>query len=297
MGQQRLFPDQPDRQHVDQRGIGAALQLGLPQQPARMLRPAAQIHQQPVKDRLRRLGTDPQPLCRAQDRALGRVGRFGHMGGETVQPRDFRCQVMRRPFPPGGKGPMPGPRCPQRLPPVEMPRRPQPEAAPQDRGPIRPGRPGHQIRHRGQRHRLRAFRRQPRLQPRKVARLDRAGRGDQRHRKVVIVDLAPRHPCGQVLARQRQPHPRHPSQPGRRLRQILARLAKEGVHRHRRIQRKGRRDRARRRLCRLPQPRGQHRRNLTVLEEHVSLRCRLDAVQDFAAMRKPPVIRSNSAFR
>jgi len=79
MREKRLFPDQADGQKVDDRHVGFALKLGLPQHPARVLRPAARIHQQPVKDRLGGAFGQAQPVGRPQDHALRRVIGPGHV--------------------------------------------------------------------------------------------------------------------------------------------------------------------------------------------------------------------------
>jgi hypothetical protein len=73
-----------------------------------MLRPAAEIHQQPVKHGFRRGLGRPSALGGAQDGAFGGVGRRRDMGAEPGQAGDFRGQVAARPGPPGGKGVLPG---------------------------------------------------------------------------------------------------------------------------------------------------------------------------------------------
>lgn len=256
MGQKRLFPDQPDGEQVGQRGVTAALQLGLPEQPAGMHRPAAEVDQQAVERGLRRLFRQAQPFGSAQDGAVGGVGGFGDMGGKVLQPGNFRRQVMRCPLAPGGKRPLPPSRRPQRLPPVKEPCGPQAKAAGNDRGPVGAGGIRHQVRHRGQR--LRRIRRlvHPRLQPRQIARFDRLVGRDQRRRQVVIGDLPACDLGHQVRTRQGQTDPRHPRQPRGSGSQILTRLAQERVHRNRRIQRKRRGDRPRRCLDRLQKLRG-----------------------------------------
>ncbi len=173
MGQKRLFPDQPDCQKIGQRGIGLAFELRLPQQPARMHRPAAKVDQKPVERRRGRVGGQAQPVGRAQDGAFGGVGGFGHMGAEPGQPGDLGREIMGRPFPPGGKGTMAGPRCPKRLTPVEVACRPQPKAAVDHGGPVGAGGLGRKARHCGQRHGHGCGAMHPGLEPGKVLRLDR----------------------------------------------------------------------------------------------------------------------------
>ena len=122
--QQRFLPDQPDRQQVGDGGVGAARKLCLPQQPARVLRPAANIHQQAVEHGSRHILCQAQPVGGAQDGAFRRVGGAGDMGAEPGQPGNLGRQVMRGPFAPAGKGRMAGRGRPERLAPVEIARRP-----------------------------------------------------------------------------------------------------------------------------------------------------------------------------
>ena len=79
MGEEGFLPDQADCQQVRDGGVGRAVEFGLPEQPARMLRPAAKIDQQPVECRLCSVLADAQPLSRPQQRAFRRVGCCGNM--------------------------------------------------------------------------------------------------------------------------------------------------------------------------------------------------------------------------
>ena len=137
MGEDRLFPDQSDRQQVGQRRVRLPRQFSLPQKPARMLCPAGQIDQQPVEHRLGGAFRDPQRFTGSQQGTLGGVGGRGHMGAEAQKPRYLGCQVMAGPGAPRGEGPPSRGRCPERLTAVEMPRRPKADGPPDDRGPIR----------------------------------------------------------------------------------------------------------------------------------------------------------------
>ena len=199
MGQQRLFPDQADRQKVDQRAVAVARLLGLPREPARVLRPAAEVHQQAMEGGRRGLGRQGQPLGGAQDRALGRVGRGGDMGAKALEARDFRRQVMRRPFAPRGEGARARRRRPERLALIEAPRGPEAEG-PRDHGrPVGAGAPGGQIGQRRQRLPLGRGCRKAQLQRREVQRLQRRGAGDQSGGQVVVDQL----PAGAAGARTR----------------------------------------------------------------------------------------------
>ena len=151
MAEERLLPDHADGQQIGDRAVARARELGLPQDPARVLRPAAEIHQQPVKGGLGGIVAEVQTLGGAQDGAVGRVRRAGDMGAEPGQPGNLGRQVMRRPFAPRGKGPEPRRGRPERLPAVEMPRRPEPERARDDGGPVGAGGLGGQIGQRRQR--------------------------------------------------------------------------------------------------------------------------------------------------
>ena len=245
MGQQRLLPDQADRQQVGQRGVGAARLFGLPGQPARMLRPAPQIDQQPVKRRRGGIGRQAQAGRGAQDGPVGRVGRGGDMRAEPPQSGDFGGQVVDRPFPPRRKGAQAGGRRPQRLPLIEPARGPQPDAAGDDLGPVdavaacgqigqrrqRPGRGGRGV--------------QAQLQRGQIHRLQRRGAGDQRRRQVVVADAAGGDQGANVFARTDRRQARDAGQPGGGLGQVVVGLAQERADGHGCRQGKGRRDRGR----------------------------------------------------
>lgn len=268
--QQRLVPDQADGQHLGQRAVRAARHLRLPEQPARVLRPAAQIHQQAVKGRFgRRLG-QAQPVGGAQDRALRRVGGLRHMGAEAAQPGDLGRQVVGSPDPPGRQRPRSGPRQPQGLPPVEMPRCPQAQGLFDDRRPVGSGGLRGKVGHgrQGRRDRI-GFRGQGkghqgvhRFGPQGM------GTGQQGGRQIALPDLAVADGRAVIAPRLRRPGPAHPAQPGRGRGQILGRLPQKGVHRHRGVQRKGRGNGAHRRLGQGHQRGDARRRDVGVFQEH-----------------------------
>ena len=104
--------------------------FGLPQQPARMLRPAAKVDQQPVKGRLGRMRRSGRAVpARAgwrvrRCRARRRHGRRTRSGPAISGVRSCVAQSRQ-----AAKAPCPGAGRPQRLAPVEVPRRPEAEAA------------------------------------------------------------------------------------------------------------------------------------------------------------------------
>ena len=136
MRQKRLLPDQPDREKVGHCPVRLARQLGLPEKPTRMLRPATEIEVEPVKCRFRRRRVEPQRLGCAQNRALRCVGRLGNVGTESREPSDLGRQVVHRPGPPGSEGPRARRGRPERLPPVELPASPEPDRLLDDRRPV-----------------------------------------------------------------------------------------------------------------------------------------------------------------
>ena len=78
--------------------------LGLPEQPAGVLRPAAEIAEEPVEQRLRGRLADAEAVGGPQDRPLRCVRRIRHMGAEALEAGDFGRQVMHHPVPPGREG-------------------------------------------------------------------------------------------------------------------------------------------------------------------------------------------------
>ena len=263
------LPNQADRQKIGDRRVAGPQKLGLPQHPAGMLRPTAHVHEQPVKDCLGRRIGDPQPVAGLQDRPLCRVGGGSDMGAKPLEASDFRGQVMHRPVAPGGKGPPARRWRPQRLPPVELPGGPQADAAFDHRRPVLARHLRRKIGHAGQSGRARPFDQHPRFQLRKVQRFQPRRASDQRSGKVIVANPA-RFYFGEVECPWLgQPHPGHARQPGRCGGQILARLAKKGVHRHRRRQGKRGRNGAGRCFSRKQQAGVLCRLDLGVLEEHL----------------------------
>ena len=99
--EQRLFPEQPDRQHVGGRRVRAVRQFRLPQPVAGDLRPAAQAQQQLVEVGLARRPASSPSASQARASAAGASsGAVGDIGGETLQARDFRRQIVAGEGPP-----------------------------------------------------------------------------------------------------------------------------------------------------------------------------------------------------
>ena len=60
-----------------------------------MLRPAAEVDDQPMEEKFRRPRIDLQPAASPEDRLLRRIGRCGHMRAKAGKPGDLRRQVVR----------------------------------------------------------------------------------------------------------------------------------------------------------------------------------------------------------
>ena len=293
VGQQRLVPDQPDRQQRGGRGVMAAGLLGPPVQPARVLGPAAHVHEQPVKGRFGRRACQAEGGCGAQDGAVGAVRRAQDMGAEPGQPGDFGGQVIGGPFAPGGEGILPRPRGPERLAPVEMPRRPEADRPVDDRGPVGAGVARGEVGHGGQRPRPgHVGRTGQRAQGRDILRLARAGGGGEGGAKVGVGDAAGRDGLGMGAALAQRLGPRDPAQPRRRRGQVFPGLAEEGVDRHGRVQRKGRGQGAGRGLDRGEDFGVRCLGRLVLRHQHRSAPCQPDLCR-----RSPPMARSSKALR
>jgi len=270
----RFFPDQPDRQQIGQGCVGLALEFGLPQQPARMLRPAAKIDQQPVEHRGRRVLRYAEPLRRAQDGALRRIRRIRRMGAEAAKPGDLGRQVMDGPFAPRGKGAPPRGRRPQGLAAIEMTRRPQAETAGDDGWPVGARCPGGQRGKGGQRLRLRALLCQLLPERRDSRGLQRGWACRERRGEVFFRDAARCDGGGMIGARARQPDSRHAAEQRGRRCKIVTGLPEKGIDGHRRREWKGGRNGAHRCLRRLEEAGNPGRCDLGMLHEHVGLqRC------------------------
>ena len=271
MGQQRLVPQQPDRQQVDKRHVRLALQFGLPQKPARMLRPTTQIHQHPVKGSFGGRIGQAHLVSRPQYNALWCIVGRGDKSAEPGQPGNFGRQIMRCPFAPGSKSPAHWCRRPQRLSPVEISCGPKAKTAGDDCGPIGIGHFGRQIGHRRQYSRGGTRASQRRLQQRQIDRLHRRPAGDQGCGQIIVSDYAfgdasRIHCSGLGDARAC-----HTGQPGGGCCQIITGLAEEGVNGHRRVQRKGGRNGAGCSLGCLQYARDPGRADLCMVREHFDL--------------------------
>ncbi len=273
MGEQRLLPDEPDGKEFGHRPVATAREFRLPQQPACVLRPAAEVDVEPVEGRLGRTLAQAQRLGGAQDRPFRRVRRLADMGAEAREPRDLGCQVVHRPGPPGGEGVGSGLRRPERLPPVEMPRGPEAEGLLDDRRPVGAGCTRGKIGHGRKRRRGGVARTGEGEGPQRgeVGRLQRRGGGRKRRGEVSFRDPALPDGRGIVCPALRDGDARHAGEPRRGGREILAGLAEEGVHRDRRVEREGRGDRPRRGLGGLEDIRDPCRCDAGMLEEHLGL--------------------------
>ena len=266
----RFLPDQTNGQKVAQGHVGLPCKLCLPQQPARMLRPAAHVDKQAVKHPLGSGFAQSKRISRAQNGALGSVRASRNMSGETRKTRQFRRKIVTGPLAPSREGRAPGRRPPERLSLIEMTCSPKTKAPRDQPAPIRITRPSGQISNSGQRFCRRNRLRQARLQSVQVRRFLRVYTGRKRRAQVRIGDV----PCGDLLcigaSVLRNTNASNPRQARRGTGQILARLAKEGVHRDGCLQWKGGRHTARSRFGSTQDFAHAGRRNLTMVEEHLS---------------------------
>ncbi len=100
LGEQRFFPQQPDREKIGDGRVSAARQLGLPALEAGVLRPAAQRDQQPVETGVERGRGQPQPVGCPRNRVGGMFRRISDKAGKAAQTDDFGRQIMRCHCPP-----------------------------------------------------------------------------------------------------------------------------------------------------------------------------------------------------
>ncbi len=228
---ERLLPEQPDREEVDQRAVRLAGELRLPQAVARELRPAAQRGEQAVEVGGQRGIVQAEVIHGARHGLHGALRGFRDEGGEALQPHDLRGDVVRGVDAEGGPGPLVLVGEPQCLTGVEIARRPDPETLGDYRRPVRPGDVGREVRHRRQRRRRGPILLRDRLQG-----LDRGGfvgigRGGEGGIEVGVGDG----PVGQALAVPGARHgdraAAHAGEAGAGLGQALAGLAQVGIDR------------------------------------------------------------------
>ncbi|MCY1171931.1 hypothetical protein D9M73_120560 [compost metagenome] len=134
--EQRLFPEQADRQKTGHRVVVAPGKLGLPPVEPRILCPSAQSDQQPVEIGLERGLGQAEPPRGSRDGVSGIAVRIRYKGGKTAQPDDLRREVMRRDGSPGGIGALAARCSPQRLTLIEIAPGPGTEALGKDARPI-----------------------------------------------------------------------------------------------------------------------------------------------------------------
>ena len=250
--EQRLLPDQPDRQQVGGRRIPSAGQLGLPSLVARILGPAAERHQQPVETGVERGVGEAKPVARARDQPERIHGDLRDVQREAREARDLRREIVRGHGAPRGIGAVCiARRGPQRLAFVEMAGCPGADALCDQPRPVDARHVGREIGDRGQRDRRRQVARGRLLQCREIGRPQMRRRVGPGREKVGVGDRTGLDLRAIGRARQGDGGTGHAREPRTGGGEILAALAEEGIDRDARGQRPGRRDRQRRAIgCR-----------------------------------------------
>ena len=142
---ERFLPQQADGEQVGDDSVPAARQFGLPQQVARILRPATKREEHLVQVGRERGFIDPKRFDGARDLIARVLGSLGHDAGKAADAHDFGGQIVGRIGAPGRPCGAPGDGWPQGLTLVEIASRPCRKAVSDDGRPVGAARFGGQF--------------------------------------------------------------------------------------------------------------------------------------------------------